>query len=309
MYTTRDATVAVLLSTYNGEDFLEDQLNSLLRQTYPHVEVVIRDDGSADHTGMILRQYAKSSNTRVVYGDNIGVVRSFFSLINLMPADTPYVAFCDQDDVWDDDKIERAVRCLAQYKPDEPAMYCGALRVVDEQLEYIRSSRTNVTPTFANALVQNIATGCTVLINNAALRLIANKSIEWSNIGMHDWWIYQVVAAFGKVKFDPDPAVNYRQHENNVIGSAFGVDLWKRRIERRLSGAPNILLRQTMEFLSVYGPEVPREKYILASEFLTQAGGNSVFRRAMYACKTPVYRQSHIDDIVMRVLIGIGQLR
>ena len=127
--------VVVVLSTFNGEQYLREQITSLLNQTHTNVQIIVRDDGSQDRTREILADFShKFERVNVSYERNIGVVGSFLRLLELVPEDVNYVALCDQDDVWRGDKIERALSMLGEVDGATPAMYCGAVEVVDENL-------------------------------------------------------------------------------------------------------------------------------------------------------------------------------
>lgn len=302
--------VVIVLSTFNGERYLKEQINSLLSQTYKNIKIIVRDDGSEDGTRQILERFlGDNKNINVVFERNIGVVGSFLQLLDSVPPDAEYVALCDQDDVWHEDKIERAISLIGGVEPANPVMYCGAVEVVDENLNRIGIVRhVQRKPSLENALVQNVVTGCTAIINRAALRLITGKKVAVNKIRMHDWWLYQVISAFGLILYDDTPKIQYRQHGGNVVGSSSGIKLWVNRIKRYL-GANNKAIRcQANELLCVYGSEMSRRNYSLISEFLERTQAINIVARLAYAIRTPVYRQSIIDDIVLRALIVIGRI-
>ena len=116
-----DKKVAVLISTYNGEKYIKEQIDSILNQTYKNIEIVIRDDGSSDSTIEIIKEYQKKhSNIILKEGTNVGFIKSFFQLLGL--ADSDYYAYCDQDDVWMENKIELAVNALNEADNTKPNM-------------------------------------------------------------------------------------------------------------------------------------------------------------------------------------------
>lgn len=216
-------TVAILLSTYNGEAYLPEQLRSFEAQSYPYWRIVWRDDGSSDSTRAIMTEFmARVGNVRCreigPHKERLGIRRSFFSLLKAAQ-DYPFLAFADQDDVWLPDKIGRAVQYIRSVSPSRPALYCGRQIIVDKDLRPLRRS-----PSFRSDLpvlscfAQNIATGCTMLLNQRAAYLIAQtQSPEKS---LHDWWSYIVVTTGGgHVIFDDVPCILYRQHEKNAVGS------------------------------------------------------------------------------------------
>ena len=213
--------IRVLMSTYNGERYLKEQIDSVLCQDGVEVSLYIRDDGSRDATLQILNEYEKRhKNVKVFHEKNIGCANSFFRLMGLGYDDTiNYYAFCDQDDVWEKSKLKEAVSVLSGYEKNKMNMYCSNLWVTDETLTPIRKMYPTATyPDKVGAMIENIATGCTVVVNKAVLSFLQNKTVPQNPI-MHDWWIYKICAFFGNVYFDEIPHICYRQHERNVLGA------------------------------------------------------------------------------------------
>lgn len=219
----RVPTVAVLLSTFNGEQFLDDQLQSLLRQTVADWVLYWRDDGSSDTTVDIMRRFMAGPGAGRCHAvlDPPGRLRPTGSFMALLRAavktDVAAVAFADQDDVWLPEKLSRAVAAL---QPDpRPALYCSRQLLVDEALRHIGvSARLHQPPGFPAALTQNVATGCTLVLNQAAARLVAGSRPPPATL--HDWWSYLVVSAHGgRVVADATPTVLYRQHGGNAVGA------------------------------------------------------------------------------------------
>ena len=188
-------------------------------------------------------------------------------------------------------------------------MYCGAVDIVDEHLKHIRVERqAKREVSLENALVQNVATGCTTLLNQAALQLVTSKSVVADRIGMHDWWLYQVVSTFGQVVFDSTPKILYRQHGQNVVGYASGINIWINRIRRQFGPKSKIIRKQANELLRLYGDEMSTENQLLIREFLERTQSSSITERAAYALKSPVFRQSSIDDLVLRSMMVFAQI-
>lgn len=211
--------LCVLLSTYNGERYLKAQLESLLHQTLPGAEILARDDGSRDGTCAILRAYAEKGALRWYAGENLGPARSFWKLIQ-DAGEADFYAFCDQDDVWDADKLETAVRALAGSDSEKPALYCGDVRVADEKLRVVAEHMVRPAPAdYPHALLKNLAPGCTYVFNRAARELLRRYDADSLGIELHDWTAYQLAACFGSVVYDPTPHMRYRQHGDNAIGA------------------------------------------------------------------------------------------
>ncbi len=214
--------IAILLSTWNGATYLPDQLASFLRLTGPAWRLYWRDDGSQDRSADIMRHFAAGPGKDLVVEcpDNrgrIGITASFLSLLRRAP-DGCLVAFADQDDVWLPEKLSRGAAALGQVAERVPALYCARQSLVNAALHPIRvSARLPEPPGFPQSLTQNIATGCTVMLNPAAVRLIAASREPEATL--HDWWAYLVVtAAGGRVLIDDEPTVLYRQHGGNAVG-------------------------------------------------------------------------------------------
>ena len=210
--------VSVLMSTYNGQNYLKDQINSVLVQQGVGVNLLIRDDGSTDNTQKILEDFSNVDD-RVHYytGPNIGVIKSFFDLMNNAPA-ADYYAFCDQDDIWLEDKLKSAINILSKSKTaNKPALYMGAYQMVDTNLKKIYTPIKNQNLTLPTALVNSCATGCTMVFNRELLTAsICNSNID---LLMHDYWLYLVcLVRKGFVYYDTTPHILYRQHNHNVIG-------------------------------------------------------------------------------------------
>lgn len=217
------ARVTVLMSTYQGEAFISQQVDSILSQLPSSGRLVVRDDGSTDQTVRIL-QSIKDPRLEISAGSNLGFGQSFLSLLAGAAPESQIVMLSDQDDVWLPGKIERACAAL-EGQDDTPTLYFSRLHLVDRELRPLgETPRWPRGPSFANALCQNIATGCTMALNMAAVRLVTRGAGD-SRIYFHDWWIYLVVSALGKVIMDDEPTILYRQHGENVIGRGLG---WQR---------------------------------------------------------------------------------
>jgi len=217
------ATVAILMATFQGRAFLEPQLQSFVGQTYPHWTLLASDDGSTDGTAQILEHYRQSwgdSRLSVSRGPSRGLNANFRTLIATAPAASAY-AFSDQDDEWETGKLERAVRWLETVAPERPALYCSRTTLIDDGGRRVGQSPLHRRPpSFANALVQNIAGGNTMVFNPVALQLLRDVLPVSGDVIIYDWWAYLIVTGVGgAVYYDAEPGVRYRQHGRNVVGA------------------------------------------------------------------------------------------
>ncbi|WP_310830419.1 glycosyltransferase family 2 protein [Paenibacillus pedocola] len=299
--------VQVLMSTFNGERYIEEQLQSILHQTYYNIVILIRDDGSSDNTVPIIQKYAEmySDKIRFIKGSNIGVVQSFIELLHLVDLDASYFCFCDQDDVWMHDKIERAVRVLQLC--DTAGMCFSPTMLADEHLNPIKvwPAPLQKPPHFYNALIQNIAVGATMVINKTARDLVISKTPNPKNLQMHDWWVYLCVAAFGKVYYDERPTIYYRQHNNNVIGGHRTIlhklrDKW--RSFRKHSGH-KLLKKQAMEFYRHYADLLDAEKFDQLELFIQDR--KSMKDKFHFLQRSKLYRHSFLENQLFKFLILI----
>lgn len=258
-------SVLVLMSTYNGDKYLRELIDSILAQDGVDVSLLVRDDGSTDGTLDILTEYKKKGLLSFYSGENLGPQRSFMHLLQNAP-ESEYYAFADQDDVWLNDKLSCAVSMLRN-NDDKPALYFSQTQLVDENLNYKESKSINPFLTFGESLVYKYVSGCTMVLNNK-LRLYFLCKYSCA-IPMHDMWIYLVAMSVDSyVVFDSTPHILYRQHSSNVIGlgHSFLYD-WKVRIKHFLFQT-NIRSKQAMLLKSCYGEMIPEHNLRILNLFL-----------------------------------------
>ena len=300
--------ICVLLSTYNGEDYLTTLLDSLLAQDYPDIKILIRDDGSTDRTRKILSDYAaEHGHIETIQGSNVGANRSFFELLASVPEGADYAAFCDQDDYWESDKLSRALGLLAEHRTDGPAMYFSRLTIADGDLNTLSLTAPPPRgPSFENALVENIATGATIVLNRAAVDLVAGHTPDIDKVEMYDWWIYQTVSALGTVLFDDQSRIKSRQHSRNVVGLPFGTRRWRSKYRFIGSRDKRKISTQAGEFSRIFQDRVSEEHRCLLDEFLAGVGESNILGRTRYAIRGRVHRQKTTDDLLLKLRIVLG---
>ncbi len=213
--------VCVLLSTYNGEKFLREQLDSVLSQEGVKVKLFVRDDGSKDRTVEILREYEKAGKLQLTVGENLGFAKSFSWLINNAP-ECEYYACCDQDDVWLPKKLINGVNEIKNRNSLIPVLYYTTLTVVDKNLKPIVHSNKNSKEVHRdNIFVENLlfnmlCAGCTMIFNNSLRELY--RTIPVNKISSHDYTLNNIASGLGEVIFSEDSQILYRQHGNNAVG-------------------------------------------------------------------------------------------
>lgn len=223
--------IIVLMSTYNGEQYLEEQLISILNQKKVDLELLVRDDGSDDKTKIILKKYEKLGKLKWYSGKNLKPAKSFLNLLkNCGKAD--YYAFADQDDCWYSNKLIEAIKKLEKNKSKRGKLYFSALNVVDRKLQPLFTSNVNEKISFGPALIKNQATGCTMVIDDVLRQYI--NLFDFDYVSMHDSLIYRIALLNNSYIYaDSNSYILYRQHDNNVLGMSNNfLDIVKKRWSR-----------------------------------------------------------------------------
>lgn len=228
-----DPKLAILLCTYNGEQFLAEQLESFAAQTHGNWFLLASDDNSSDATPDILRAFQGScppGQVELVQGPAEGFVQNFMSVTSKAEGRANYYAWADQDDIWHADKLERAVNWLNTLPADVPALYCARTLLVSADNQPLAPSMLFGKKTsFANALMQNIGGGNTMVFNQAACKILAQTSSSMPVVS-HDWWAYIIITGVGgRVHYDREPCLRYRQHGQNLVGGNIS---WRARLIR-----------------------------------------------------------------------------
>lgn len=217
--------IDVLLATYNGEKYLKEQIDSILKQTYQNIQLIISDDGSKDHTREILKEYEEKDNRVKVYyqNENLGCIRNFEFLLKQVKS--PIYMLSDQDDIWKPEKIEKTYEKLIEEKAD---LVFGDLEVVDDELktmypsfnDFMKLSRKirKFKNTAQLNYLYNCVTGCTILSKKKWIEKILPLPVQ-SKYVLHDHWIGLMISLKGKLAYMPEKYIRYRQHEDNEVGT------------------------------------------------------------------------------------------
>lgn len=270
------STVAIIMTTYNGEQFVEEQINSILSSSYQDFELFIYDDGSKDNTLALIEGLEEEYPSKIHLfrnETNLGVTRNFLQALCKTTMD--YVMFCDQDDVWKTNKIALTLKRMrhieAQCGKDIPLAVFTDANIVDKNLKEIYASffcSNHLNPCktdLAHLLMENKLIGCTVMVN-AALRKILQGNRLPEKAKYHDWWVALIAAAFGRICFINEETLLYRQHGENLVGGSGFIDYLKNRITSLNSqrAAIQALEAQAEEFLLLYGEQLSEDsKYTI----------------------------------------------
>lgn len=216
--------VVVLMSTYNGEKYIKEQIDSILNQENVNVLLMIRDDGSSDNTMAVLQDYRRQyKNIKIIKGKNIGVGNSFMHLL-YKSDEADYYAFADQDDVWKKDKLIKGIEMINAVGSDEPLLYVSNQIIVNENME-VQGIRYKNPPSteIVSIINRNPFSGCTMIMNRRLRNMLTDKDRrpvhQFFNVRIHDAWIAMYAGCVGKIIYDEKSYILYRQHEGNVVGA------------------------------------------------------------------------------------------
>ncbi len=273
------STVAIVMTTYNGEKYIEEQIKSILSSSYLDFELFIFDDGSKDSTLSILEHYKETypDKINIVRNEqNYGVTMNFIQALAKMTTD--YIMFSDQDDVWLPNKIgvslKRMKHMEAQFSKEHPIAVFTDAQVVDQKLSTINPSffgSGHLDPRktdLAHLLMENKLIGCTVMVNAALRRKLQGNRLPL-HARYHDWWVALIAASFGKIGFVEESTLLYRQHGNNMVGDSGFASYLKNRLStlEKQREALTALYRQADEFLSIYGGQLSEDNRDILRSF------------------------------------------
>lgn len=289
---------------------MPELLESLSRQTYPNIYLTIRDDGSSDATLKILQLYAKGrDNVSVILGENIGTVSSFIALLRLHEGVEGYFAFCDQDDIWHQDKVERAVSALNSSVEPANTLYYSRLSLVNEEGVQVQLSDVPKHVSFNNSLIENVVTGATAVFGHKLRNLMVMARPEC--MVWHDWWLYLVATAFGWVIYDDVPSIQYRRHGDTQTnfrvrsheGIAQKVRVFIGIARRKRKVRPFV---QAACFGEVYRPLLNLRQLLLIAK-IGKLRERRLLDRVRFLFDRDFIVNDRLDDLGLRLLVLLGR--
>ena len=303
--------INVLLASYNGEKYIRDQIDSILLQETDGfaLRLFVRDDGSTDETLSILNEYERKGDITLFTGKNLGFAKNFLTLLKLCD-EADYYAFSDHDDIWEKDKVLRGFEVLESMSDEDrskPLLYFSNYEFYnDDMTSHSSHDMGNLTPNFANALLDCPALGCTQMLNNAARREVVKRLPEFV-IG-HDCWTYMVCAGLGKVVYDPSVTMRFRRH--NGAASKEGMSFLKLQAWRIKTYFKNdkisVIRKMIGNFNNQFGDRLkPEDKELL--DLYTQEKHTLILglKKAFYRGR---YRPKMTDEIMLRMIALIGKV-
>lgn len=303
--------IAILLCTYNGETYLKEQIDSILSQSYRNWYIFVSDDGSTDNTCNILDEYQKKigcEKLKVIKGPQKGFAQNFMTLIRSVPKEYEFYAFCDQDDIWLEEKIAIAIGTLKADVIKTPKVYCGRTTLVDENNNIIGESPLFIKkPGLRNALVQSIAGGNTMVLTQEAFNIVSETPRQ-CDIVSHDWWVYILItAAGGRIYYDPKSTIHYRQHTQNLVGSNTGWFARLVRLKGLMKGKLKGWSQRNIEALLLMDSYLTKDNRNILNSFIV--GRNSgLLKRTRTLVKLKLYRQTKTGTIALLIAILLNKI-
>ncbi len=300
----------VLMATYNGCAYLSSQIGSIEKQNLRPIDLLISDDGSTDGTIAYLTDIERSwgpGDATVIQGPRRGFAENYRHLINNSPENSDLYAFCDQDDIWEPDKLTQAAEQIG--KPNgKPALFCSrTLIVAEDGQDKGLSPLFSAPPSFRNAIVQSIAGGNTMVFNRLTRDLLV-EACKRTGFVSHDWWAYLLVTgAGGTVHYSKIPKVHYRQHQTNIIGANSS---WRARMSRLVLMAGGRFARwnqQNLDALSACDDLLTDEARELVNEFRKIRSGR--FPDRLFRLRqSNIYRQTSLGQFSLYLACALGKV-
>lgn len=309
--------VNIIMCTYNGGKYVREQLQSIVNNTANDWKIFVFDDQSTDDTLEIIGQFQKKYPDKVMVNINKikkGAIVNFLSSIygiGLKMKDNDFIMLCDQDDVWNPDKIQKTAKgmneLISEYGNHMPLLVCTDVTVVDERMHIINESFRKMNHyhikrfDFSHLIMENKVQGCTVMINKSLALMLDRLP---AGAIMHDAWLGFIAAAFGKIKYIDEPTMKYRQHQGNVQGSLEFKEDVKSKLGN-LGGQRQIVMNTTgqiAEFAALYGQKLPKSILSTAKAFASLQQQN-FFARRYHLVKYHMWKSGVLRNVGLLVLI------
>jgi len=307
----KDYNVSVILCTHKYVDYAEEQIRSIKNQINININIIISVDSDDKNTFIkwesLAKKYFEDKNISIVRGPMKGFSINFLNTILNLNPNSDYYAFSDHDDIWDKNKLYKAVEKLNKYDGNKPLLYGSRSRYIDENNEFISlSNKFSKNTVFRNALVQCFAGGNTMVFNNDLLKII--KKIGLVDVKSHDWWLYILVTSCeGIAIFDTEPHISYRQHSLNIVGGNKGIKQSLLRLSYIFNGDYRKWNQTNVYYLNKNIAILSLENKKVLYNFVKIQNGN-IFERIFYYIKSGVYRQTFFQNLALFIFVLIKKI-
>ena len=299
----KNSKIAIILGFYEGYEFINKQLKSIFDQTHQNFIIFVSDDNSKNSFSIEKLNISERNKKKIRVGfrnKNIGYAKNFLNALVSINDYFDYYAFSDQDDIWYPQKLEKAIKSLEKYPDNQANLYGSRTELIgaSEDMKIGKSIEFKKSPSFQNALTQNIFGGNTMVFNRTAFDLICSSKINQKIIA-HDWWCYQIISgAGGNVFYDKNIYLKYRQHNNNIIGSNISLKNKWDRLVKVLNG--EFKKQNTINLAAIKNNEnlLTKKNKNCLNNFIRSRNSNLI-DRVLFFIKSKVYRQTTIGNIFL----------
>lgn len=307
-----EPVVTILMGVYNGGLYLEAQLESIAAQSHVNWRLIASDDGSSDSSHVVLANFAQrfeQGRVEIRQGPGCGFAQNYLAMIRALSPNPGWIAFADQDDVWLPHRLSSGVAALNASRA-QCAIHCSRSWITRQDLSERRLSASRPKPpSFRNALVQNIASGNTILANGEAAGVIVAATRQIETVVAHDWWVYQIATGCGGVVVHEDaPGLLYRQHDENAIGANDSVRARMHRIKMMLSGKFREWNEVNLTALEQASDYLTPESYALVQGMAQLRKDPSPLSRLAALRALGLYRQTLPSQIALRLSALLGKM-
>lgn len=308
---TGQARIHIVLAAYNGASYIREQLDSVLANGRDDIWIEICDDGSTDDTVQIAREYEAEYDCIGVHENkkNLGYVKNFIE--GIKRSKSPYIMLCDQDDIWDPDKITRTMRAMEKLEQKHADRETTPLLVFTDAMNFDsetgkqsgsfhKSSHLDVAKTdVAHLLMENKCIGCTVMVNAAVLPFLDTLPEE---VRVHDWWLALICSQFGEISYLAETTLQYRQHRGNMIGGSSFPDYVKNRISnlKRQKEALEQTFSQGEAFYRMFQFELDGQPAVRA---FARMGNTGFWRRRWYTVRYGFWKSGWMRNIALLLIL------
>jgi glycosyltransferase involved in cell wall biosynthesis len=304
--------IAILMCTFNGELYIEDQLTSIQNQDYENWTLYVNDDGSKDKTLDILKSYQKKWGVKklhILRGPQKGFCQNFLQIITNKTIKADLYSLSDQDDIWMPHKLTHIIKKLSKLNQSKPSLYCARATYVSSDAEIIlgQSDLFLKTPSFKNAIVQCIAGGNTMAFNQHLKNII--QRYPEVNVVSHDWWLY-IINEFvgGQTFYDLEPTILYRQHRQSLIGSNTGFIAKIKRLNMLINGTYRLYNTKHLNVLNKLSPKMGiKENIDLVDQFIILRD-KPLRKRWNMINSLGIYRQTCMSHIALYLGVIFNKL-
>lgn len=303
--------VIILLCTFNGAKYLEQQLVSIAKQTYVNWTLFVSDDNSTDDTVKIIKAFKNQwgdNKVKFFQGPQKGYAKNFHFLTRHALNSAEFFAFCDQDDIWHKDKLSKAIKYLSQQPSEIAALHATSSKLITANGKFISLSKIPKRKlSFYNALTENIAGGNTMTFNKPLARLFCLIPDDTKMIS-HDWLLYQFVTAVnGHISFETTPSIQYRQHDKNSVGTSTGIINKTSRLIRFLRGNFYHWMEINLQCLHYIKDQMPDEHINQINELQT-IRSSGIVSRLLFFLRLKLYRQQAMQTLILRFGFLLGKV-